>query len=192
MKRFFRVLHVFPLLLLTAVASAQISTGCQHLRFRVTLSSELGNEAAEGRLIILLSNQREPAKVLEPEFGDHDYKVRIASAEVSHLVPGSSVEIDPDVLAYPEPLPHTNSGDYQVIAVLDVNHHYAYNNLESGDLRSAVISLKHFDPASPQVIDLTLNERYHDQPSKLSASMAQLDFISPSLSDFSGHRSRKF
>jgi len=186
MKRHFPTSQIFLLIVLSAVASAQISTGCQHLCFRVTLSSELGNEAAEGRLIILLSNQREPAKVLEPEFGDHDYKVRIAAAEVSHLVPGSSVEVDPDVLAYPEPLSRTIAGDYQVMAVLDVNHHYAYNNLESGDLRSAVISLKHFDPASPQVIDLTLNERFHDQPSKLSASMAQLDFVSPSLSDFSG------
>src|SRR5260370_31509539 len=101
MNRFFRVLEVFSLLLLAAVASAQISTGCQHLRFRVTLSPELGNEAAEGRLIILLSNQKEPAKVLEPEFGDHDYKVRMAAAEVHHLVPCSSVEIDPAVLAYP-------------------------------------------------------------------------------------------
>src|SRR5216684_1187179 len=161
MKRQFRVLQLFSILVfLTAIASAQIVTEGQHARFRVTLSPELGNDAASGRLIILLSNQKEPAKVLEPEFGDHDYKVRMAAAEVHHLVPGSSVEIDPDVLAYPEPLSHTIAGDYQVMAVLDVNHHYAYNNLESGDLRSAVISLKHFDPASPQVIDLTLNERY--------------------------------
>src|SRR5260370_2526205 len=152
MKRLFRVLEVFPLLLLAAVASAQISTGCDHLRFGVSLASAVGNEAAEGRLIILLSTQRDPAKVLEPEFGDHDYKVRIAAAEVHHLVPGSSVEIDPDVLAYPEPLSHTIAGDYQGMAVLNVNHHYAYNNLESGDLRRSVISLTLFHPAHTQLI----------------------------------------
>src|SRR5260370_7746657 len=128
MKRFFRALHIFPLLPFAAVASAQISTGCQHLRFRVTLSPELGNEAAEGRLIILLSNQKEPAKVLEPEFGEHDYKVGMAAAEVHHLVPGSSVEIDPDVLPYPEALSHTIASTYQPIPLLHFTHPHSSTN----------------------------------------------------------------
>src|SRR5581483_3194727 len=182
MRRQLRVLQVFLFLAFCAVAaSAQISTDGQHVRFRITLSPELGNEAAEGRLILLLSNEKDPAKAIEPEIGFHDFKVWLAAGEVHHLVPGASVEIDPDILAYPEPWSHAIAGDYQVMAVLDVNHHYAYNDLESGDLHSAVMPLKHFDPASPQVIDLTLTERSHEVSGKLPASMVQLDFVSPSL-----------
>src|SRR5579859_904810 len=187
MKRQLRILQVFLLFVLCAIsASAQISTDGQHVRFRITLSPDLGNEAAEGRLILLLSNQKDPAKVIEPEIGFHDFKVWLAAGEVQHLVPGASVEIDPDVLAYPEPWSHAAVGDYQVMAVLDVNHHYAYNGLESGDLRSAVTPLKHFDPASSQIVDLNLTERVHELSAKLPASMVQLDFVSPALSEFWG------
>jgi S-formylglutathione hydrolase FrmB len=194
MKRLFRVLQVFllPALLvslpifLTLGASAQITTGGQHVLFRVTLAPELGNEAAEGRLILLLSNQKDPVKVIEPEMGLHDFKVWLAASEVQRLAPGASVELDPDVLAYPEPWSHATVEDYQVMAVLDINHHYAYNHLEAGDLYSAVMPLKHFDPAGPQVIDLNLVERFHEQPVKLPASMVKLDFVSPSLSAFWG------
>ena len=187
MKRHFRVLQLFSILVfLTAIASAQIVTEGQHVRFRVTLSPELGNDAASGRLIILLSNQKEPAKILEPEFGFRDFKVWIAAGEVHHLAPGSSVELDPDVLASPEAFSHAPAGDYQAMAVLDVNHHYAYASLEPGDLRSAVIPLKHFDPASQQVVDLSLTERTHDSHPALTPPLYLLDFSSPSLSAFFG------
>src|SRR5215471_6521100 len=157
MKRRILRLQFFSLLFFATLASAQIATSSQHVRFRVSLSPDLGNEAAEGRLIILLSTQKETARTIEPEMGLHDFKVWITAGEVTHLAPGSSVELDPDVLAYPEPWSHAPVGDYQVMAVLDVNHHYAYNGLDAGDLRSAVVPLKQFNPASQQTIDLSLN-----------------------------------
>lgn len=194
MKRLCPVLQGFPLfafllllpVFLTSAASAQVSTGCQHVQFRVSLASELGNGAVDGRLIILLSDQHDPAKVIAPELGRNDFKVWIAAGEIHHLTPGASVTLDPDVLAYPGPLSHAAAGDYQVMAVLDVNHHYAYGYSDPGELHSAVVPLKHFDPANPQVIDLSLNERVPEQPIKLPASMARIDFVSPSLSAFWG------
>jgi S-formylglutathione hydrolase FrmB len=185
MKRYIRALpFCFLLFLLTAAAPAQVTTSPPHARFRVSLSPDLGSEAAEGRLIILLSTQKDPARTIEPEFGFHDFKVWIAAGEVSHLAPGSSVELDPDVLAYPEPWSHAPTGDYQVMAVLDVDHHYAYNGLGAGDLRSAVVPLKQFNSASQQTIDLTLNERIRESRPVISAPLYPIDFVSPSLSAF--------
>lgn len=184
MKRHIRVLQLFSLLLLASVASAQIATGSQHVRFRVSLSSDLGNEAMQGRLIILLSNQKDPARTIEPEFGFHDFKVWMTAGEVRRLTPGSSVELDPDVLAFPEPWSHAPAGDYQAMAVLDVNHHYAYTGLEPGDLRSAVVPLKNFNPANQQTIDLSLTERLRDSRPAVNPPLYQLDFVSPSLSAF--------
>jgi len=187
MKSSLLILQTICLLILCATFSvAQISADCQHARFRVSLSADLGNQPVDGRLIIFLSNQKQPAKALEPELGLHDFKVWIAAAEVQHLAPGSSVEIDPDVLAYPEPWSHTPAGAYQAMAVLDVNHNYAYGSLEPGDLRSAVVALANFNPANPQVIDLSLTERISERQSTLPASTLRLSFVSPALSSFWG------
>jgi S-formylglutathione hydrolase FrmB len=186
MKRRILRLQFFSLLFFATLASAQIATSSQHARFRVSLSPDLGSEAAEGRLIILLSTQKETARMIEPEMGLHDFKVWITAGEVTHLAPGSSVELDPDVLAYPEPWSHAPVGDCQVMAVLDVNHHYAYNGLQPGDLHSAVVPLKNFNPAAQQTIELSLNERFREPRPVINPPLYPLDFVSPSLSAFFG------
>lgn len=187
MTRRHGILEAICVLILGAsFAAAQISTDCRHARFRVSLSSTFGNQPLDGRLIILLSNQKAPAKVIEMGLGRDDFRVWTAAGEVSSLLPGNSVEIDPDVLAYPEPWSHAPTGNYQAMAVLDVNHNYPYGGIEPGDLRSAVVPLTNFNPADPQVVELSLAERIPDRQSAPPASTERLDFVSPSLSTFWG------
>ena len=182
-----RVLEaIYFLILCASWAAAQISTDCRHARFRVALPSTFGNQPFEGRLIILLSNQKQPAKVIEMGLDPKDFKIWTAAGEVASLLPGSSVELDPDVLAYPEPWSHAPIGNYQAMAVLDVNHNYAYGGLEPGDLRSTVVPLANFNPAEPQVIELSLTERVPERHASPPASTELIDFVSPSLSAFWG------
>jgi S-formylglutathione hydrolase FrmB len=72
------------------------------------------------------------------------------------------------------------------MALLDVKHHYAYNQDSTGDPRSKVVSLKQFDPAHGGLVELTLTERSAEEAIKVDAPNEALDFVSPSLSAFWG------
>ncbi len=63
------------------------------------------------------------------------------------MEPGAAVEVYGNEPSYPAPLAQAPAGDYQVMALLDVSHHYAYNGSSAGDPRSEVVGLKQFDPA---------------------------------------------
>jgi len=72
------------------------------------------------------------------------------------------------------------------MAVLDVNHHYAYNGLNAGDLRSRVLQIKDLDPRRTSSIELVLEERIETEQIKLPSGSELLDFTSPLLSKFWG------
>jgi S-formylglutathione hydrolase FrmB len=75
-------------------------------------------------------------------------------------------------------------GDYQVMALLDVTHHYRYNEDSSGDPRSDVVAVKQLDPAHAGTVDLILNELTPEKPITAPASSEMLDFESPALTAF--------
>ncbi|HZQ93093.1 MAG TPA: alpha/beta hydrolase-fold protein [Terriglobales bacterium] len=154
------------------------------IHLRVRLSPELARDDASGRLIVFLSSQKEPRKELSQEEGKEAKSVWITSQEV-RLSPGQEIEIGPNAPAFPAPLNTAPPGDYQAMALLDVNHHYAYNGAHPGDLRSVVVPLPGFTPAGGTVA-LTLTQRYPEEPIKPLPGTELVDFVSPSLSAFWG------
>src|SRR5215470_8221964 len=122
--------------LLWSVALAQDQGG--PVRFQIRLSPELARGAQSGRLIVFLSAERELQQELGREPGETSHLKWMAAEEIRNLRPGEVFNLNPDRLAWPTPLSKAPSGDHQVMAVLDVNHHYAYNGLNPGDLRSDV------------------------------------------------------
>ena len=120
----------------------------------------------------------------------------IAAMEVRDLAPGSAVDLDADVKAYPRSFSALPPGDYAVQAVLDVNHNYSYGGRGPGDLVSAVTEMNFpaggavaLGPALPPAAD-----PWAPPPSAETAQSYQaarpdthdLDFISPTLSQFWG------
>jgi S-formylglutathione hydrolase FrmB len=156
------------------------------IHFRVKLAAELGSEPRSGRLLIFLSSSIEPEKELRPAFGSEAHSVWITAREVDHLTPGATVEVYSDAPSYPTPLAQAPGGDYQAMALLDVNHHYPYNEDSTGDPRSEVVALKQLDPAHAGTIDLTLSQIKPEEPMPPLTAGEMLDLESRALSAFWG------
>ncbi|HTM33863.1 MAG TPA: hypothetical protein VL263_21265, partial [Vicinamibacterales bacterium] len=186
MNRTHRRLFAFvTVLLLAAAASAQAH---HPLTAHITLSRELGDRAVSGRAILALSPKAPRGPALDPGqvFSGPDV-VWIAAQEVAHLAPGASEDISGDQLAFPAALSTAPAGHWWAMLLLDVDHNAAYHFFSPGDLRSDVVELKDFDPASGKPLDLTLSHRVPEPPqAKLPDNAERLDFVSPSLSAFWG------
>ena len=178
----------FPLcfLLLFALSCLLQAQSGEPIHFRVRLSSGLGSEPRSGRLLIFLSSSKKTEKELRPALGLESHSVWITAREVERLEPGGVVEVYGNEPSYPAPFLQAPVGDYLVMALLDVSHHYAYNGRSAGDPRSEVVALKQLDAAHAGAVDLTLSELTPEKPIATPASSEMLDFESPGLSSFWG------
>ncbi len=83
----------------------------------------------------------------------------IGAREVQSLKAGASVEIDPDAegIASPSPFASIPPGDYEVQAVLDIDHSYNYLGRGPQDWISPVVALPHWTPGggSAAILQLT-------------------------------------
>jgi S-formylglutathione hydrolase FrmB len=173
-------------LLLFALSYLLQGQSGQPIHFRVKLASELGNVRRSGRLLIFLSSSKKAEKELHPAFGLESHSVWITAREVEDLEPGATVDVYGNEPSYPAPLVQAPVGDYQVMALLDVTHHYAYKGSSAGDPRSEVVALKQLDPANGGTVDLILSELTPEEPITAPASSEMFDFESPALTSFWG------
>lgn len=123
----------------------------------------------------------------------------VGAREVSSWLPGQEIDIDTDHRAFPAAWSRLPPGDYDVQAVLDVNHSYNYLGRGAGDLVSTVVRV-HLPAASIPTLTLTKALPAHDPwqlrataPAARREAMATahrhatlVDFSSPSLSAFWG------
>ncbi len=155
------------------------------LRFNVTLSPELSKTPVSGRLLILVSKTAGKKDALRPSDEDPN-EVSIVAKEITNLAPGTSVEVDPDDMAFPAPVSKLPARKYFVMALLDVDHNAAYQLYTAGDLKSSVNELKALTPANTAPVALELTARVPEQKIELQPGAEFIDFVSPSLSKFWG------
>jgi putative esterase len=154
------------------------------LRFRVTLAPELGTAPVSGRLLILMQKGTSAREFLEPQlFAPR--QVWVTAIEVHDLAPGQPLEVAP-TLAFPKPFAEAAPGDYQLMAVLDTLHTYPYSGLGAGDLRSELLTLRGFDPATAPPVEFTLRHKVPAEPFHETQSLKLVEFESPRLSRFWG------
>jgi S-formylglutathione hydrolase FrmB len=179
--------HAFQLCLLLFALSffLQAQSG-EPIHFRVKLASGLGSTPRSGRLLIFLSSSKKTEKELRPAFGLEAHSVWITAREVEHWAPEATIEVYGNEASYPAPFVQAPVDDYQVMALLDVTHHYAYNNNSAGDPRSQMMTLSHLDPAHAGAVELTLTEVTPEKKLAVPASSEMLDFESPALTAFWG------
>ena len=168
--------------LVCSLAVAQDRAG--PLRFRVRLAPELGIGAQSGRLIVFLSSDKELQQELKREPGASLHSMWMAAEEIRGWRPGEVFNFDPDRLAWPTALSQAPPADYQVMAVLDVNHHYAFNGLNPGDLRSEVQQVQSLEPRRTLPVELSLTKRVEPAQINLPPGIELLDFQSPLLTRF--------
>jgi S-formylglutathione hydrolase FrmB len=197
-----------PLALAAPASSAPLAP---HRVFRVTLDGA-STQPVSGRLLVFAIPVKEAAaeakdgKVTEVDTNPfRPTQTTVAAMEVHDLAPGASVLIDADALAFPESFSKLDAGDYDMQAVLDVNHDYNYSGRGAGDLVSDVTEVPFGEDASVPTLRLTRALTTTWQPwtippwepaskhVKLAKAMraAQahsqpLDFTSPALTAFWG------
>jgi len=179
LRRFhYSSLVLFALLLLQGSVVATRAS----VLFKVDVSSAVSTEPVSGRLLIFITQSSQPLDVVQPSLMELD-KVWVSAKEVRNLVAGTPVTLDADVLSYPAPFSSAKPGDYQVMALLDVDHSFTYSEIGPGDLRSAVINVKNFS----EPIGLTLTRRVEDEhPTVDTDSIKLITFKSSLLSAFWG------
>ena len=200
------LLLLFAPLAFAAAASAPLAP---HRVFRVTLDGA-STQAVSGRLLLFALPAKEAAaqggKVSEVDTNPFDpTQTAVAAMEVHDFAPGASVLIDADALAFPQGFSKLAPGDYDVQAVLDVDHDYNYSGRGAGDLVSDVTAVPFDSGASVPTLRLTRALTDAPQPWKVPEQVpakqreqltkrmqaAQphsraLDFVSPALSAFWG------
>src|SRR5947209_13986621 len=156
-----------------------------HVIFRVTFASAAASKPVSGRLLLLMTSNPKPVKNINLGFENIDASdVWMAAKEISSLAPGASIDVDADELAYPTPFSKAAAGEYQVQAVLDTNHDYAYyNEPDAGDLISEV---GHAKLASAEPIALSLTSVLPEAKLPKPAHASLIDFQSKRLSAYWG------
>lgn len=184
-RRSWPLLFVLCFLFLSLPTVAQETAGAARLRFRVSLSKELAPSGASGRLLVLMTDSPQPQQTVRVGFVPGS--TWIAAMEITHLAAGGSVEFDPDQTAYPHPFSQAKPGSYQVMALLDLDHSYAYNGEGEGDLKSEVVKLENLNPADAKPAELTLSRVNPARPKPAETDTIKLvEFQSPALTAFWG------
>jgi enterochelin esterase-like enzyme len=177
---------LFSTLFLLAVAVSAQDRPAGHLRVRVSLDPAASSTPASGRLIVLMTNNLKPLDTIDVGLGDEAKGIWLAAKEIHGLEPGATVEFDPDDLAAPEPFSSAPAGDYQLMALLDVDHNAAYRTFTAGDLRSAVVPIKSLNRSQASEAALSLSTRVTEPAVTPPEGADAFDFVSASLSKFWG------
>jgi enterochelin esterase-like enzyme len=184
-------------LLLAAVPTfAQTPPQPRHVHFTVQASSTLAAPIS-GRLLIFLKTGAGDKAVDTEE--TNPSATWVGAREVQSLAAGASVEIDPDAegIASPAPFATIPTGDYEIQAVLDVNHSYNYSGRGPQDWISPVTALPHWTPGEGPEPILQLTGHPEEDPARTAAlakskaqavpGVAQLEELqSPVLTSFWG------
>lgn len=164
---------------------AQESQAGGPLHFRITLDKAITPKGISGRLLVLMSDSEQKQTLLRTDFLPGS--TYISAMEVEYFAAGQSVELDPDIRAYPQPFSQMKPGNYQFMALLDPDHSLPYAGEDAGDLYGPVISVENLDPAHGGELSLLLDRRIEPKPPLTDTDSVKLvEFQSPSLSAFWG------
>ena len=150
---------------------SQTTPAHDHVHFIVQAPSTLAAPLS-GRLLIFLKSGTGDKEVNADELNPGS--TWVGAREIQSLSAGGSIEIDPDAegIAFPTPFASIPPGDYEVQAVLDVDHTYNYGGRGPQDWISPVLSLPHWTPGDGPTPILQLTQHPAENPAR-SASVAK-------------------
>ncbi len=183
----------------TILASVSILSSAQtpatpHVFFRVKLADSAPGPVS-GRLLLFLKKGAGDKEVNIQEF--HPGETSVAAQEVHHLMPGASVDLYADGTAYPAAFATLPAADYEVQAVLDIDHTYNYSGRTPSDWITPVVTLEQWTPGTSEPT-LTLDSHPVENPMRAPALakaheqvkpgvIEEQDMFSPLLTRFSGN-----
>lgn len=168
-----------------ALTAGAPATATGPMRLRIELAAELAPAGAAGRLLIFMDSGQRRHRGLGTGFIPGS--TWVAAREVEHLAAGATIELDPDLLAFPRPFSQAPRGDYRLMVLLDTDHSYGYSGEGPGDLKSEVLELADLEPANGGRIDLRLTQAVpENEPVVETESIKRVELRSGVLSDFWG------
>lgn len=171
----------FNFIFFIVLAFVSINVSAQTVRFNVKADASVANKPLSGRLLIFMTAEPKPLETIQPNFMNPE-AVYITGLEIANLDAAKTIEVDPDVLAFPRKFSAAPAGEYQIMALLDRDHSYTYNGMGAGDLYSAVAKVKM--PAAQT--ELTLSKTVPDGLGAFYRNVKTIEFESPMLSAFWG------
>src|SRR5437868_3041462 len=114
--------------IISALRNAPAVSAAERIRFEISIDAALVPQPVSGRLLIFMTSQIRPLEVIQPDFLN-PRSVWVAGIEVRNMVAGKAVDVDPDALSFPAAFSTAPAGDYQAMALLDVNHSYTYDGM---------------------------------------------------------------
>lgn len=153
-------------------------------RIKINLLDKIEGVAApvSGRLLVFM--RRDDGKPTDG-FGvalEDPEAVWVSGTEISDLMPGRPIEIDPDILSFPSTFSSAPAGQYQIFALLDRDHSYTYGGPASGDLYSEVARIS----APIGTAELSLQKMIPMRSMKPPENTRLVEYESPLLSTFWG------
>lgn len=173
----------FRLIILAAFfCVAQTISAIEPVHFKVKIDDALArNQIVSGRLLIFMTNETKPLDNIEPD-PTNPNAVWIAAKEISNWQAGATVEISGDDAAFPSKFSEAAAGEYQVMALLDLDHSYTYDGTGAGDFYSRVVKINL--PAAEA--ELVLSKAISEIKRNVPESVKIVEFESPMLSAFWG------
>lgn len=169
------------LFLITVVFFLTDAVSAQTIRFKVRTDASVANTPLSGRLLIFMTNNPKPLETIAPDFTNPE-AVYLTGIEIGNLTAEKTIEIDPDLLAFPRKFSEAPAGEYQIMALLDRDHSYTYDGMGAGDVYSPVV--KATMPGGS--IDLTLSKEVPGSITQIPDNVKVVEFESPMLSAFWG------
>ena len=143
------------------------------LRFRIKLDRSLGTNRFSGRLLVLMTNRREPVEVVEPSAAEMQ-STWICAREVENLKAGDALELDPDGLAFPQGFSHAPGGNWQIMALLDTAHTLGYSGVGPGACFGPVVRVMDLAPKQGGTVELQLTRQVPANPPLVETATKKL------------------
>ena len=171
------------LLLCSLICTAAVAASGP-IRFTIILDPEAAPTTVSGRLFVLMTDRPDKVDRITTSFVPGGSW--ISAMEIEAIRPGESVTFDPDSKAYPQAFSTAPKGKRQFMALLDLNHSYAYGGQGEGDLFGPVVQVD-VDPLSTEPIELHLSKATPARAKIEDTEQVKLvEFQSKLLSDFWG------
>ena len=129
------------------------------LVFRITVAKDAVPGPTSGRLFVFMSPSADRKDPFETDQAD-PARVLVASKDVTHVLPGATLELDPSHGAFPD-FGTVAPGSYAVTALLDVDHSLPHTGPAAGDVVGPVVKLD-LDPGHTGMVDLRLHVPEHN------------------------------
>jgi enterochelin esterase-like enzyme len=176
------ILPAFRLALAIFAVSFFAVSADASIKFKIKIDPAMTADGpVSGRLLIFMTRQEKPLEMIEPDFTNPD-AVWISGMEVTNFTADKPVLLDADDLSFPQAFSTAPKGEYQIQALLDVDHSYTYNGTGDGDIYSAVRKAKMPDDET----ELTLSNRLTPQQTAIPEKTYMINFESPALTKFWG------